>query len=111
MSEEDRDKGFRSILPWVEASSLLAFTLIGAIATSAISLYRIDSIEDKVDHLTQTVASIAVIQNDIKSLKSHDEQTQKIFERFSHSVDRLSTTLAKLEGEMNAREYRNGEER
>lgn len=86
-----------NILPWVEASTLLGGILVAAIATMAISLYRIDSIEDKVDDLVVAVASIAVIKTEIASLKSHDKQAQMIFTKFAESVDRLSIAVAKLE--------------
>lgn len=93
-----------SILPWVEASTILSIALVGAIATGAISLYRIDSIENKigsienkVDDLVEAVGAIGVIQSEIESLKNHDKQAQMIFTKFAESVDRLSIAVAKLE--------------
>lgn len=88
-----------NILPWVEASTLLGGIMVAAIATMAISLYRIDSIEDKVDDLVVAVAKIDVIRNDISNLKEHDKQTQLIFTKFADSVDRLTVAVAKLEGQ------------
>ena len=92
---ESKDRA--SILPWVESSILLGGTLVAAISVSAISLYRIDSIESKVDDLVEAVSTINVIQTEIKSLKNHDKQAQMIFTKFAESVDRLSIAVAKLE--------------
>jgi len=90
-----------SILPWVEASTLLGVTLIGAISVSSVSLYRIDEMADKVDKIAEAVASLTfaqgVTKTEILSLKHHDEETQKIFKEFSTAVRGLTIAVAKLE--------------
>lgn len=108
---ENEERRTNSILPWVEASTLLGTILVGAIATSAITLYRIDSLEDKVDTLVESVNSINVIKSEIATIKQNNEQTAMIFSKFSDSVDRLSTTLAKLEGKVEAMGEVNGSKR
>ncbi len=97
-----------SILPWVEASTLLGGTLIAAIATSSISLYQINEMDDKVDKLVSAVTTLnynqGIAKNDIQTLKSNGKKTQAIFIKFSDSVDRLSIAVAKLEGSYYAKE-------
>ena len=85
------------LLNWIEASTLLVITLVGAISTSAVTLYRLDSVEDKVDNLVNSIQTVNIIQQEIKTIKEREEQTGKIFLKFSDSVDRLSLTLVKLE--------------
>lgn len=106
------DSNSPNIVGWIESSVLLGGVLVAAIATSAVSLYRIDSIEDKVDDLVTAISSMNVLQSEIANLKQRDLQTQKIFDKFTDSVDRLSVTLAKLEGRVESMtERNNGEER
>jgi FtsZ-binding cell division protein ZapB len=92
------DRRISDIIPWVEASTIIGGVLVAAIATSAVSLYRIDSIEDKVDNLVTAVENIDVIRSDINHLKDNNRQTQQIFLKFSESVDKLAIAVAKLEG-------------
>lgn len=89
-----------SILKWVEASTLLGGTLVAAIATCAITLYRIDSLEDKVDKLVDSYQNVSILETKMNALRDSHLETQKIFDKFSDSVDRLSITVAKLEGKV-----------
>ena len=94
-----------SLLPWIEASTVLGTVVVAAIATSAVSLYQINEIDEKVDKIATAVETLTYTQgitkHEIKTLKSNDEKTLAVFVKLSDSIDKLSIAVAKLEVKTN----------
>jgi len=87
----------KNLPDWIEAGSMMFLAVVGVASTSAIALYRLDTVEDKVDEVYNIVSEFRVVRQQVDELKSHDEKVLEIFSKFTDSVDRLNVTVAKLE--------------
>lgn len=94
-SEQTNDN--RSLIPWIESSILLGGILVAAVATSAISLYRIDDIDNKLDSVAEKVDKIGYLQYEVNNLKANNREIVIVFGKIADSVDRLAIAVAKLE--------------
>lgn len=87
----------KELTSWIEAGSILSIAIITAISVSALTLYRLDDLEDKVDKLVETTTSIRLIEKDVAELKRHDKNILNLFGKLAVSIDNLTVAVAKLE--------------
>ncbi len=93
---------------FLQANSFILIILISAVSSSSVGLYRLGSLETKVDRLITTVTNVGLIEKEVKDLKSHNKEMMSIFYKFSSSVEKLSITVAKLETKVELRGRRDG---
>ncbi len=89
---------------WIQAGGVVLAVLVAAISVSAVTLYRLDSLEGKVDSLIDHISNIKVLQQEVKDIKLRNTEIGHIFIKFASSVDRLSITVAKLETKLDLME-------
>lgn len=107
MTESEQADNNRSLIPWIESSILLGGILVAAVATSAISLYRIDDIDNKLDSIVGKVDKISYLQYEVNSLKANNRDIIVVFGKIADSVDRLAIAVAKLEEREDGKERGN----
>lgn len=86
-----------SLPEWIEAGGLIVFAIIVSISVSSVALYRLGTLEDKVEELLNSVQDIQLLKKDIQSIKEREIAMLKVFEKFSNSVNTLAISVAKLE--------------
>ena len=96
---------------WIQSNHFLVATLVAAISASSVTLYRINSLEEKVDSLVTALDTINIMKYELENIKSHNVQASMIFEKFSDSVDRLAITVSKLDGKVELLERQDGKKR
>jgi len=101
-----QERTSHNIFTWVSQNPLLTTILIGAISASSVTLFRLDSLEQKVDTLVEVTSSMSVLKSEMNTLKNNDNQVLIVFTKFSDSVDRLSISVAKLEAKVDTLENR-----
>ena len=106
MTDSEHTNDNRSLIPWIESSILLGGILVAAVATSAISLYRIDDIDNKLDSIVGKVDKIGYLQYEVNSLKANNREIVIVFGKIADSVDRLAIAVAKLEERDDGKERR-----
>jgi len=93
----------RNLPAWIEASGVIVTAMVVSISVSSVALYRLGALEDQVKDLVTAIEVVQILKHDIDRLQKREEETMRLFEKFSNNVGSLAISVAKIEAKLEER--------